>query len=143
MHGNPIFRLVIVAVAYVLVGVAVWRVTQPAPVMAATLPEPAGTASRAMNLRLTFTHPPKVFEVRHLGQTLIGGADVMDQLSGVDSFDLEIPVPPEGIDLILKASWPQGIGATATRLRVTVDGRPAVDETFWAVGELADVVTVR
>ena len=148
MHGNPTFRLIIVAVAYLLAGVAVWRVTMPAEARPLDAPAPAPlvtapAAVQPVRVQLTFASPPTVFELCHLDRTLIGGTAVMDQLADVDSFDLEIPIPAEGIDLVLRAAWPPETGETAVRLRVWVAGRPAVDRTFWARGELADVVTVR
>ena len=149
VRGFPLLQVIVVAVLFLAAGWPVWELTQPAPASArlvtdASAAQPTAIAAPNVPLALeaSFAPAPASFQVRCLDQTVFEGRGPASRFST----QWKATVPKEGIDLVLRASWPaeSGPGPTAARLVVQLPDGTKVDKSFWsAPGEaLAQVVTV-
>ena len=125
MRGNPLGQLILIVVAFALLGVPVWRLTRTAeavPVSASRLagegvqaPAPANAAAGpvAVTIETDFAPTPTEFSVSYLGDAILRG-----QGQTTASGPWKVALPAEGADLVLHVVWPSG-GATGAA-RVTV-----------------------
>jgi hypothetical protein len=138
MGGKPWLRLAVVLMGFTLMGFPVWQLTQgrgPVPPPAALAPP---DELKRVALTLTFSQVPAEFRLTHLGQSLL------EKTPSQTSYALvwTVGIPPEGLDLLLVADWPDTKAQKAVRVEITQNGLPCVDRTFWAEGDLVELITV-
>ena len=145
---------------FLLAGIPIYRLTQPAAAEVAASPVPAETAGDGssakptpLDVEVVFAPAPADFEIKNLDRTVLAGRGPQARFATRWS----AIVPPEGVDLVIQAHWPASPaggdpaaatvpGANPAAVRVTVRfaaGRQ-VEKSFWAAadGALSEVFTV-
>ena len=93
-------------------------------------------AVATVHLTVTSTSVPFSFEISYLGKTVWKG----ESSESSTSKSLTIPFPPEGIDLVVQASWPEP-KETALRIEATSGDSAPITQTLWGTDHVNDVVT--
>ncbi len=135
MRGSPLVRAGLVLVALLLLILPLRSLTSAR--LASSLAAPArAVQTAAVSLTITSTSYPFQFEISHLGKTIWKGESNISKSSKT----LALAFPPEGIDLIVAASWarPQ---ETAVRIEVARSDQPPLTKTLWGTEQVNDVVT--
>ena len=144
MRGRPFVQFLLVFLAFVMLGVPVWRLTRPTALTAADLPPPPEALLRPAEVELTltasFAPAPEEFHLQSLGHDLLTGRG--PQAEWTDTWKTSLP--PEGADLSLQARWPTTDAPAAVRVVIRFpDDRPPMEKMFWAShGNLTELVTV-
>lgn len=147
MRGNPLWQLILVTVAFVGLGLPVWRLTRPAQA-AAVQGRADGTAKEdvyapavnmvTLEVEADFAPVPTEWALSYLGEVVLKGKG---EAKATASWKTALPA--EGADLVLHAAWPTAAGTGMAAARVTVrwpDGRE-VEKSFWSPsGEVLDTV---
>ena len=134
MKGSPLLRALIAFVLIALAGLPLWKLTRTRSVIEDMVR--ADEVSSPVQLRLTFSVPPRSFAISHLGRIVwANGADGTEAEK-----TLALVFPKEGIDLAVKVAWP-GEADAAVRLRLTDPGGNEHDKTVWGRGEMDEVIT--
>ena len=136
MHGSPISRTLIVVVVLMFTAFPLWKLTHPAlvhvPVVSA-----AAAAKIKLEIGLTFVKAPIQFQLLHLGKVIWESQSPADTES--KAFDLEFP--KEGIDLEIKATWPEGTQVSAVQVSVAPGVRDPIQKSAWGQASLDEVLT--
>ena len=138
MEGRPWLRILLIVLGFSLVGWPVWSVTQYASVTQPVKPA-AVSPTKPLRVQVTCASPPASFELDYLGKPLLSGHAPEREFSA----DWKVAIPKEGVELFVGAKWPSGTPTTAVRVRVTRDGNPLAEQTFWAEDSLAETIIVR
>jgi len=131
-------RIALVLVGFSLFGVPVWSMTRerkPAPAIETVV---IATPARQLRVILTFAEPPLSFSLKYLNEVLCEGSAPDREFS----CDWKVVVPPEGVDLLLKAAWPPAAPKTAARVEISRDDTVLIDQTFWTESNLVQSVTI-
>ncbi len=104
----------------------------PAEVLSAG---PTATVTR-VRLVLTATSAPFHFAISHLGKVIWEG----DCNENSCSTELALHFPPEGIDLLVAASWSAEKEA-ALRVEVTPNDASTIAQTLWGTARVDDILT--
>lgn len=91
-----------------------------------------------MHLELVSTQAPFTFVVEHLGNVVWQGSSS----EATTSTDLSMAVPSEGVDLVVKISWPRP-GTSAAKLVVTHGDSDPESQTVWGDGSASQVLTYK
>ena len=134
MKGSPLLRACVAFVLIALAGIPLWKLTRASGTAAP--PVRVESAGARVTLRLTFSPGPESFVVAHLGKVLWAEASHLTD----ESRDLALPFPKEGVDLVVKVTWP-GEAEGALRLRLTDPDGHEHDKTIWGRGAMEEVVT--
>jgi hypothetical protein len=135
MRGSPLFRASLVLFALLLLMLPLHRLTSGRRNVATVMASPIAP-SAIVHLTITSTSVPFRFEISHLGKTIWKG----ESNESSSSRNLTMHFPPEGIDLGVRASWPNA-GDTALRIEVARGGDAPIVKTLWGIGHVDDVVT--
>ncbi len=146
MHGHPLYRLVLVAVVFLGVGLLTFRETHPGAAAAPATEAPAAAAQTgsAATLRVIARAVPVPvdLQVRYLNDTIVSGGGG----TGRYAADWQIRLPTEGADLTVAARWPASTPTAATEVTVEFPGGRTVSKTFWfdvsTPDGLRDVLTI-
>ena len=154
MRGQPFLQLLLVVVAFAVVGWPVWRLTRPVATAAnnaasvALTPDARkeGLAEIELTVTADFVPAPEEVHLQFLGRDLLTGRGPRGEWTGT----WKTVLPAEGADLALRARWPAGAAdnaAPTAAAHVVVrfpDDRPPVERTFWAPhgGSLTELVVV-
>jgi len=136
MRGNPWTRIILVGIGVILMGFPVWQLTHAvAPAEPNAQPEISITETLAVSV--TFAHAPESFELSNMGKQILTGA-------GSAEFHGSWPIslPKKGVDLLFKAKWPMNTPRTAVEVKIETSDHVLVDQTFWAVGTMTELITV-
>lgn len=139
MTGSPLLRILLVFAGLALIAIPAWRLTSreaPAPPVAVEK-----TPGARQELTFTFSSPILPSEISvHANNTPV--VSLQPETSPASATVL-LPLPPEGLDLVIKATWPAHAGHTnALRIQATRGPEPLTDTTLWGDPDLADVVTL-
>jgi hypothetical protein len=137
MRGSPLLRAFLVLLALLALILPLRRLTsrQTAPAIAVSSPPP-DVAS--MQLVLISTSTPFHFQISHLGQVIWQGDSTQPRLEKT----LRFSFPPEGVDLVFKASWPE-TKESALRVELTPADQPPIVRTLWGMHEVDEVATFK
>ncbi|MDD5261514.1 MAG: hypothetical protein PHD76_06650 [Methylacidiphilales bacterium] len=140
MRGSPLIRTCVVLALLLLAALPLWRLTRShgAPVATVAPEIAANEPAKKLSVHLKFVHAPRSFRLLYLGKTLWNPS-----VNGAESFktELGIPFPKEGIDLELKAQWPEGTPETAVRLDVQTPEGASLHKTVWGKGAIDEILT--
>jgi hypothetical protein len=137
MRGRPWFRALLVGLAFLLIGYPVWQLTgRPT----SPVPPPEGTTPLTTigPIRLDFTSGPRWFSLRQGDLVLLEGGAPATTFHATWTG----PFPPEGVDFLFQAEWPDAHPIAAVRLQFTLPDGTIVEKTFWAQKKLTEIVTV-
>jgi hypothetical protein len=150
VRGFPLLQLLIIAAVFAAASIPVWSLTRPAPdapVVAPAAPSatPAAASAQSLRIEASFAPAPTDFQIRCEDQTVLEGRGPKGQFST----QWKTGLPAEGIDLIVRASWPAetdvaNAAPAAAHVVITLPNGDKLDKTFWtAPGQpLAEIVTV-
>lgn len=140
MTGSPLFRLLLLLAGLFVLAIPAWKLTgrtNPVP-QEPVAPGPQAQARQSIHLQFTSPLPPDSIIVEALGHQVatLAGPD------GPWSVELPLELPAEGIDLVVRATWPGTAPANALRIQARTDGHDRLDTTLWGEPNLEDVVTL-
>ena len=93
------------------------------------LEQPSG--SHPSHLRLRFAHAPKAVSLKMGEKEFL--SNVALNTSPIET-QADLAIPPDGIEFILAAEWPDGTPDTALTLEIEPDGLDTKTETRWSSG---------
>lgn len=135
MRGSPLFRAGLVVLALLALLWPLRRLTSHETV---PVHSPQPTAIVPVHVAITSTVFPFRFSISHLGKTIWQG----ESTESSSSSQAVIPFPPEGIDLLVDASWVEKKEA-AVRVDITLPNGTPISQTLWGSGHVDDVLTFR
>ena len=142
MKGSPWIRFILVILGFALLANPVWRLTRTrrgglAPVSLAVRVTEA--RQQQLMVHLSFATRPQEFVLSHLDKVILEGGGSGTEFEG----KLDLILPKEGADLLLKVKWPRGTPRSAVQVRVVNGESPILDQTLWSDKDLVELVTVR
>jgi hypothetical protein len=138
MEGRPWLRVALIVLGFSLLGWPVWSLTHHATVPTPVAPEVKNSVPEPLRATITFATPPATCAVKALGEVLVESTDPGREVIT----DWEATVPSEGLDILVKATWPDGTEQTAVRVAITRGAETLADETFWTTDRLVKTVTI-
>jgi hypothetical protein len=138
MGGSPLLRAFLVVIA-LLALLAPLRTLTSRRSETATLVKQAAqslTAKNKVRLELTSTTVPFKYQITGGGQTIWSG----ESNSTTVATDAELNFPPEGIDLVLDASWNEK-KQTAVKLALIPQDSDMMAKTIWGITSVSEVLT--
>jgi hypothetical protein len=138
MGGSPLVRSILVVVALLALLVPLRTLTSRRS-GAATLVKQAAqspTAKKKVRLELTSTTVPFKYQIASGSATIWSG----ESNSTTVATDAELDFPPEGIDLVLDASWNEK-KQTAVRLALVPQDSEMMARTVWGTTGVSEVLT--
>jgi hypothetical protein len=138
MRGSPLLRAVLVALALLALLAPLRSLTNRRNAAVAPVQQAMAGAvtKKKLRLELTSTTAPFKYQITSGGEPIWKGES--DSTSVVT--DLELEFPPEGIDLVLDASWTEK-KPTAVRLTLTAQGSATMAKTVWGTTSVSEVLT--
>ncbi len=138
MGGSPLLRAFLVVIA-LLALMAPLRTLTSRRSETATLVKQAAqslTAKNKVRLELTSTTVPFKYQITGGGKTIWSG----ESNSTTVATDAELNFPPEGIDLVLDASWNEK-KQTAVKLALIPQDSDVMAKTIWGTTSVSEVLT--
>jgi len=138
MGGSPLLRAFLVVIA-LLALLAPLRTLTSRRSETATLVKQAAqslTAKNKVRLELTSTTVPFKYQITGGGKTIWSG----ESNSTTVATDAELNFPPEGIDLVLDASWNEK-KQTAVKLALVPQDSDMMAKTIWGTTSVSEVLT--
>jgi len=138
MGGSPLVRTILVVIA-LLALLAPLRTLTSRRSETATLVKQAAQSAMAkkkVRLELTSTTFPFKYQITSSGETIWSG----ESNSTTVATDAELYFPPEGIDLVLDASWNEK-KQTAVRLALLPQDSDMMVKTIWGTTSVSEVLT--
>jgi hypothetical protein len=138
MGGSPLLRAFLVVIA-LLALLAPLRTLTSRRSETATLVKQAAqslTAKKKVRLELTSTTVPFKYQITGGGKTIWSG----ESNSTTVATDAELNFPPEGIDLVLDASWNEK-KQTAVKLALIPQDSDMMAKTIWGTTSVSEVLT--
>ncbi len=90
-------------------------------------------------LRVRYAHKPLKISLKEAKRELIIKPDLSASPLEIET---QLAIRPEGNELSLEASWPEGTPDTALTIEIEPDGRDARSETVWSQGaDLSEILT--
>ena len=90
-----------------------------------------------VRLSLRFAHPPLSLRVSHL-DTVVW--ETSDPEAMADGTVIQLAIPPEGIDLALSATWPDGTPESALQLELEPEGLDTQSAVVWGEGSVDEIL---
>jgi hypothetical protein len=140
MRGSPLFRVILVVMALL----ALWaplRILTGRPKEKATPVAQAAqgaTAKKRFRMEITSTTVPFKYQITSAGEKIWSG----ESNSTTVATDTELKFPPEGIDLVIDASW-TGAKQTAVRLALIPEDSDIMAKTVWGTTGVSEVLTFK
>lgn len=85
-------------------------------------------------IRVRLAHTPNELSLKLDGQELLSPEQQKSRETDL-SFTTEIAIPPDGIEIIATATWPEGTPATAITLDLEPDEKGNRSLTNWSTGD--------
>lgn len=144
MKGSPLLRAFVLLATLLLLAWPLRRVTldtltEGPGVQAAKGAQPAEAPSattQKLGLMLSFTRGAERVELRHLGALVWE----KDRPALRESVDLNLPFPPEGIELAVTVRWP-GTELSALRLQLATPDGTELDRSAWGSETVEAVIS--
>jgi hypothetical protein len=140
MRGSPLVRVILVVMALlallVPLRILTGRLNETATPNAQAAQGAAG--KRRFHMELTSTTVPFKYQVTSGGEKIWSG----ESNSTTVATDTELKFPPEGIDLVVDASWAQE-KQTAVRLALIPEDSDVMAKTVWGTTNVSEVLTFK
>lgn len=139
MRGFPPIQIFLLCLTFVVLAVPLSHLTGTVSVTkAAAVEKVVEVKGVKALLRLRYAHKPVTLSVKIADKELIGEIET----SPIE-VDASLPSPKDGVDVFLKATWPEGTPDSAITLEVEPDGLTTRSETRWSsAGSLDEVITL-
>jgi hypothetical protein len=138
MRGSPLVRAILVVIALLALLAPLQTLTSRRSETATLIKQAAqgSTAKKKVRLELTSTTVPFKYQITSGGETIWSG----ESNSTTVATDTEFNFPPEGIDLVLDASWNEK-KQTAVRLALIPHDSVNMAKTIWGITNVSEVLT--
>jgi hypothetical protein len=138
MRGSPLVRAILVVIALLALLMPLRTLTSRRSETATPRQRPAqgSTAKKKFRLELTSTTVPFKYQVASGSETICSG----ESNSATVATDVELNFPPEGIDLVIDASWAEN-KQTAVRLALVPQDSIMIAKTVWGTTGVSEVLT--
>ena len=138
MKGSPLVRAILTVIALLALLIPLRCLTSRRTETATPLQQAAqgSTAKKKFRLELTSTTVPFKYQITGGGQTIWSG----ESNSSTVAADAELEFPPEGIDLVIDASWTEQ-KQTAVRLALIPQDSAMMAKTVWGTTGVSEVLT--
>jgi hypothetical protein len=140
MRGSPLVRAVLVVIALLALLLPLQTLTRRRSERATPIQQAAqgSTEKKKFRLQLTSTTIPFKYQIANGGETLWSG----ESNSTTVATDAELKFPPEGIDLVVDASWTEK-KQTAVRFGLITQESAVMTKTMWGTTSVSEVLTFR
>ena len=140
MKGSPILRTLIAVIGLVLVGALLFRMTHAeAPASASEDVAGGHPEATAMRIRIRASHPPQSLTLRHQSEVIADFKNPQEQEWEIETL---IEISPGGVELLLKASWPDIVDHAAVTVELEPDALEGKSQTGWSdAGEMEAYLT--
>jgi hypothetical protein len=139
MRGSPLLQLLGLLFALVLLAFPLRYLTSAPRAETPPVEREALTSNvKQVELKLLSSSVPFTFEIQFLGKPLWTGT----AQRSTETKTVQIPFPPEGVDLTVAARWANP-GMAALQLTVTPADQPSLSQTLWGDGKVSDTITIR
>jgi len=137
MRGSPLLRAVLAVLALLALLAPLRSLTNRRTAAAPAQQAMAGAVTKKkLRLELTSTTAPFKYQITSGGEPIWKGESDSTSVAT----DLELEFPPEGIDLVLDASWTEK-KPTAVRLTLTPQASATMAKTVWGTTSVSEVLT--
>jgi len=138
MRGSPLVRAILVVIALLTLLIPLRTLTSRRIETTIPLRQTAqgSTAKKKFRLELTSTTVPFKYQITSGGETIWSG----ESNSTTVAADAELKFPPEGIDLVVDASWTEK-KQTAVRLALIPQDSVGMAKTMWGTTSVSEVLT--
>jgi hypothetical protein len=137
MGGSPLVRTILVVIALLALLAPLRTLTSRQSEIATPVKQAQGlTAKKKVRLELTSTTVPYKYQITGGGKTIWSG----ESNSTTVATDTELNLPPEGVDLVLDASWNEK-KQTAVRLALIPQDSDMMAKTIWGTTSVSEVLT--
>jgi len=138
MRGSPLVRATLVVIALLALLAPLRTLTGRRSETATFVKQAAQslTAKKKVRLGLTSTTVPFKYQITSGGETIWSG----ESNSTTVATDAELNFPPEGIDLVLDASWNEK-KQTAVKLALIPQDSDMMAKTIWGTTSVSEVLT--
>lgn len=137
MRGSPPIQIFLLGLMFVVLAVPLSHLTgTTTPVKAAAVEKVVEKSVKGL-VRVRYAHKPVTLSVK------IGEKEV---IQSVEESPMEVeaplPSPKDGVDVFVKATWPEGTPDTAVTVELEPDGLATRSETRWSsAASLDEVIT--
>jgi hypothetical protein len=128
MRGTPTVHLALLLALFIVLAVPLIRLTG-GEAQVRTAPVIVSATEVPMRLSIRCSHAPSKLSVKH------GSRDLLNEVSPTDAryeTDCALPLPAEGIELSVDATWPPGTQNTALTITLEPAEHDALNQTVWA-----------
>jgi hypothetical protein len=138
MKGSPLVRAILTVIALLALLIPLRSLTSRRTETTTPLQQAAqgSTGKKKFRLELTSTTVPFKYRITSSGQTIWSG----ESNSTTVAADAQLEFPPEGIDLVIDASWTEQ-KQTAVRLALIPQDTAMMAKTVWGTTGVSEVVT--
>jgi hypothetical protein len=140
MRGSPLLQLLGLVIALALLAFPLHYLTSATRIETPPASSDAAAVSnvKQVELKLVSSAVPFTFEILFLGKPLWTGTTQQ----ATETKTVQIPFPPEGVDLTIKAHWTNP-GMAALQLTMTPADQPPLSQTLWGNGKVSDTITLK
>ncbi|WP_395742997.1 hypothetical protein [Prosthecobacter sp.] len=140
MRGFPPIQIFLLGLMFVVLAVPLSHLTGTVSVAKADAPAKVVEVTNVKGLvRVRYAHRPVTLSVKIGEKELVSGIEDSPM-----EMDASLPSPKEGVDVFLKATWPEGTPDSAITLEVEPDGLATRSETRWSAdGKMDEVITLK
>src|SRR5713101_2904409 len=138
MRGSPLVRAMLAVIALLALLIPLRTLTSRRTETTTSRQQAAqgSTAKKKFRLELTSTTVPFKYQITIGGETIWSG----ESNSTTVATDAELKFPPEGIDLVIDASWTEN-KQTAVRLALISQDSAMMAKTMWGTTSVSEVLT--
>ncbi len=139
MRGFPPIQIFLLVLAFVVLAIPLSHLTGTTVPVRAAAAEVKGEKAESVRalVRVRYAHRPVTLSVRVGEKELIQGVEE-------SPMEVEAPLPStkDGVDVFVRATWPEGTPDTAVTVELEPDGLPTRSETRWSsAASLDEVIT--
>ena len=127
MRGSPPIHLALLLVGFVLLAIPLVRLTSDVRVVAKDTKDGKDSYKLMTTIRFRYAHKPT-----KMGVTLGNEQVLSDAANPLMEIRQAMPIPKEGIELQVDATWPAGTPDTALTIEMEPDGLEAQSQTRWS-----------
>jgi len=137
MRGSPPIQIFLLALMFVVLAVPLSHLTgTTTPVKAAAVKVVVEKGVKGL-VRVRYAHKPAKLSVKIGEKEVIGGIEESPM-----EVDAPLPSTKDGVDVFVKATWPEGTPDTAVTVELEPDGLATRSETRWSsAASLDEVIT--
>jgi hypothetical protein len=138
MKGSPLLQVAGLVLALALLAFPLHHLTSGVRKEIPPIATVAASELKSVELKLLSSAVPYSFEIQFLGKPLWAGTSQQT----VETKTVQIPFPPEGVDLTVDAHW-TNLGMAALQFTVTPADQPPLSQTLWGERKVSGTITFK